>query len=52
MNLGELSIIELKALAYDQIVQLELHQNNLKAVNQELENRLKLENDKQKENDK
>jgi hypothetical protein len=33
---SSLSTIELKALAYDQLVQIELAQNNLKTINQEL----------------
>ena len=38
-NIDELSDIELKALAYDFIVQLELYNNNLKFITQELSNR-------------
>lgn len=39
-QLSDLTVIELKALAYDQLAQLELSQNNLKILNQELSKRL------------
>ena len=33
-NLNEMDITELKALAFDSIVQIEQQQNNLKIINQ------------------
>jgi hypothetical protein len=39
MNLKELSILELKALAYDVLSQLEANQNNLRLLNQEISSR-------------
>lgn len=36
MNLKELSLVELKALAYDLLSQLDYTQKNLQTVNQEL----------------
>lgn len=36
MNLKELSLVELKALAYDLLSQLDYTQKNLQLVNQEL----------------
>lgn len=35
-NVSQLDTTQLKALAYDQMVQIELCQNNLRAINQEL----------------
>ena len=39
ISLSEFSLLELKALAYDEIVKLNIAQNNLRALNQELLNR-------------
>lgn len=39
-TLADLTVIELKALAYDQMAQLELVQNNLRFINQELNRRV------------
>ena len=39
----ELSVVELKSVAYDQLAQIELAQNNLRAINQELAKRLQAE---------
>lgn len=39
ISLSEFSLIELKALAYDEIVKLNIAQNNLRVINQELSNR-------------
>jgi hypothetical protein len=39
-QLSDLTVVELKALAYDQMAQLELCQNNLRVINQELSRRL------------
>jgi hypothetical protein len=36
ISLESLSLIELKALAYDQIVMVERSQNNLKVINEEM----------------
>lgn len=36
MNIKELSLVELKALAYDLLSQLDFVQKNLQTVNQEL----------------
>lgn len=41
MNLNEMSLTALKALAYDQLVQLEQVQGNLKVINQQIANKLK-----------
>lgn len=38
-QLSELTLIELKALAYDQIQNIEIAQNNLRFINQEIEKR-------------
>lgn len=38
-TLTDLTVVELKALAYDQMAQLELSQNNLRVINQELNRR-------------
>lgn len=40
MNIQTMSEMELKALGYEFISQLEVLQNNLRAVNQELKNRV------------
>ena len=39
INLADLSLVELKAISYDEIVKLNLAQNNLRVLNQELYNR-------------
>lgn len=39
INLADLTLIELKAISYDEIVKLNLAQNNLRVLNQELYNR-------------
>jgi len=39
IKLSDLNIVQLKALAYDEIVRLNMAQNNLRVVNQELSNR-------------
>lgn len=39
INLADLTLVELKAISYDEIVKLNLAQNNLKVLNQELYNR-------------
>jgi len=36
LDIKNLSIIELKALAYDELMRLELCQNNLRVLNQEI----------------
>jgi hypothetical protein len=41
MNIKEISISELKALAYDQLTLIEQAQNNLKIINQEILERQK-----------
>lgn len=46
-QLSDLTIIELKSLAYDQMVQIEICQNNLKILNEELNRKL---NSQPKEN--
>lgn len=38
-QLSDISTVELKALAYDQLAQLEMIQNNLRTLNQELSRR-------------
>jgi hypothetical protein len=39
ITLAELNIVQLKAIAYDEIVKLNVSQNNLRVLNQELSNR-------------
>ena len=39
INLADLTLVELKAISYDEIVKLNLAQNNLRVLNQELYNR-------------
>jgi len=39
INLVDLTLVELKAFAYDEVVKLNLAQNNLRVLNQELYNR-------------
>lgn len=39
INLVDLTLVELKAYAYDEVVKLNLAQNNLRILNQELYNR-------------
>lgn len=38
-NISNIGTTELKALAYDQMIQIELAQNNLRVINQELSRR-------------
>ena len=39
ITLADLNIVQLKAIAYDEIVKLNVSQNNLRVLNQELSNR-------------
>ena len=39
ITLAELNIVQLKAIAYDEIIKLNVSQNNLRVLNQELSNR-------------
>ena len=39
-KISDLTVVELKSIAYDQMAQIENAQNNLKAINQELSARL------------
>ena len=39
VTLADLNIVQLKAIAYDEVVKLNISQNNLRAINQELFNR-------------
>jgi hypothetical protein len=39
-NISQISLVELKALAYDQMSQIEFCQNNLKIINQEFTRRM------------
>jgi hypothetical protein len=39
-QITDLTVTELKAVAYDQMAQIELAQNNLRAINEELRKRL------------
>ena len=39
VTLNDLNIVQLKAIAYDEIVKLNASQNNLRFINQELFNR-------------
>lgn len=43
-NISQLSTTELKALAYDQMVQFDVIQNNLRILNQELAKRSQVTN--------
>lgn len=38
-QLSEMTLIELKALAYDQIQNIEIAQNNLRFINEEIQKR-------------
>jgi hypothetical protein len=40
IDLSQMSEIQLKALAYDEMSKLEMAQNNIRIINQELNNRL------------
>jgi hypothetical protein len=37
--LSDLNLVQLKAIAYDEIIKLNVSQNNLRVLNQELSNR-------------
>ena len=39
ITLADLNIVQLKAIAYDEIVKLNVSQNNLRVLNQDLSNR-------------
>ena len=39
ITLADLNIVQLKAIAYDEIIKLNISQNNLRVLNQELSNR-------------
>lgn len=39
IGLADLNIVQLKAIAYDEIIKLNISQNNLRFINQELFNR-------------
>lgn len=39
-KISDLTVVELKSLAYDELAKIELCQNNLRALNQEITNRL------------
>lgn len=39
-KISDLTVIELKSLAYDELTKIELCQNNLRLLNQEITNRL------------
>lgn len=39
ITLADLNVVQLKAIAYDEIVKLNVSQNNLRVLNQELSNR-------------
>lgn len=39
ITLADLNIVQLKAIAYDEIIKLNVSQNNLRFINQELFNR-------------
>lgn len=39
ITLADLNIVQLKAIAYDEIIKLNVSQNNLRVLNQELSNR-------------
>lgn len=42
-NIDVLTIVELKALAYDQIIQIEQNQMNLKTINSKIAEKIKEE---------
>lgn len=44
MNIQDLSVETLKAMAYDSMAQLQQNQNNIAIINQELDRRSKMEN--------
>lgn len=39
-KISDLTVVELKSLAYDELAKIEMCQNNLRALNQEITNRL------------
>ena len=39
ITLSDLNLVQLKAIAYDEIIKLNVSQNNLRVLNQELSNR-------------
>ena len=39
-KISDLTVVELKSLAYDELAKIELCQNNLRVLNQEISNRL------------
>jgi len=39
-KISELTVVELKSLAYDELTKIEFCQNNIRALNQEISNRL------------
>lgn len=47
MDLSKLSLIELKALAYDQMVALQQIQSNLQLINTAIANKIQLESNVQ-----
>lgn len=49
-NISQLSTIELKAIAYDTMAQIELSHNNLRIINQELARRVQAQNPIQESN--
>lgn len=54
MNIKEMSVTELKSMAYDFLVQIDVVQSNLRMVNQEIQSRLQTtpEIEEKKEEDK
>ena len=40
ITLADLNIVQLKSIAYDEIIKLNVSQNNLRVVNQEINNRV------------
>lgn len=49
-NISDFTVIELKSLAYDELSRIELAQNNLRALNQEINNRLQTQSQQSVEN--
>jgi len=49
MNISEMSIVELKALAYDHLANIQNSQNSLALINQEIEKKSKEKKEEPKE---
>lgn len=46
-KITDLTVVELKSLAYDELSKIELFQNNLRLLNQEISNRIQAQQQQQ-----